>query len=66
MWIKTDNDNLKQLAPEGVDWEDRVVFNDSNSAQVTKELGERLVEEYEDIYSDQDDESDNLDNELEE
>lgn len=51
MWIKTDNDALTKLAPEGVDPADAVEFNDSNSAQVTKELGERLIEEFEDIHA---------------
>lgn len=45
MWIKTDNDALSEKYLK--EFGERVSFSENNKAQVSKEVGEYLISEFE-------------------
>lgn len=62
MWIETDRDQLVSL--KDAQMEEKVSFSDNNKAQVSKEVGEYLIEAYPSISavdSEADDEGDDVD-----
>lgn len=48
MWIESQSESLKELAPKGVDWSDRAQFS-NGTAQVKHEVGRILIENYDEI-----------------